>query len=410
MSVKKVIFHLLFLFLPLFLFSLEAEKDFVGEGKAKEFTEARKLAHIDVIRNALIYLISFKEYDNYKESLEKDFLIYENIRRYILGETEKVSEEKKKKWIANFRDSEGNLVLKLRAYVKLRELKNDFENWKKKFSSSSKSEVVTSSSSVASSLKEEDYSSVDISSITMLVFYNPKSPVILQNPEEETYAKWAVDNLNKEMASVGIQTFDLETMEKLSGEREILQQAETGNIGIGLLLAQKVFAELYAEVSPSVYYEGTKAHVILNVKVFVRTTGNLIGSIEKGGQMYDSPTVHASIKASMREASKKVKDELVNSIKKYVAKGRAYFVRLTGVENYKQASSFVQQVKKIDGVVSIKLKSGSKEDKTYDYDLQYKGSPSDFVDVALETLTQKPGFESLDLKQIRGNEIIFSLE
>jgi hypothetical protein len=30
--------------------------------------------------------------------------------------------------------------------------------------------------------------------------------------------------------------------------------------------------------------------------------------------------------------------------------------------------------------------------------------------MALETLTQKPGFESLDLKQIRGNEIIFSLE
>ena len=411
MQKSRITFLIIMLSLYSLLFSqkMDNEKDFVGEAKAKEFSEARKMALIDVVRRGLIYLAGENEYKSLKENIEKEFLSYENVRKYIVGETENVPENKKKKWISNYRDSEGNLILKLQAFVKLEVLKGDYDNWKMKFLNQASSELTGKVESVSSS-DSEDFSNVDISSITMLVFYNPKSPAILKNPEEEIYAKWAVEDINKEYATLGLQTFDLETMEKLSQEREILHQSEAGNVGIGLLLAERVFAELYTEVTPAVTYQGTKAHVILNVKVFVRTTGSLIANIEKGGQEYDSPSVNASIKASMKEATKKVKEELVLALKKYVGKGRFYFVRIMGINSYKQASTFVKQLEKIDGVVSVKLKSGSKSDRVYDYNVQYKGNPTELIDILLDTMPQKADFESFDLSEVRGNELIFTIE
>lgn len=412
------------------------EKDFIGEAKAKDFQDARREVYVDVVRNALKFAIGDGEYNANKESIEKDFLYYENVRKYIIGETEKAPKGKEKKWLKNNRDKDGFLVLRLQAYVKLDMLLKDYEFVKVKspvVSSSSVSSIsvvvnsqqpttattsnievirvdTTRSSSSIASQPTEDLSGVDISSITALVFYNPKAPFIVKNPEEEMYAKWAVENLNKELSGIGVQTFDLETMEKLSQEREILHQAEVGNVGIGLLLAERVFAELYAEVTPTVTYQGTRAHVILNVKVFVRTTGALIANIEKGGQEYDSPSLAASIKVSMREASRKVKDELIIALKRYVSRGRYYFVRIVGVDSYKQANTFVTELQKINGIVSVKLKSGSKTDRVYDYNVQYKGNPNELIDVLLNTMSQKAGFESFDLTQVRGNELIFSLD
>ncbi|MGC8771135.1 MAG: hypothetical protein ACP5Q5_07775 [Brevinematia bacterium] len=411
------------------------EKDFIGEAKAKDFQDARRDVYVDVVRNALKFAIGDREYNANKESIEKDFLYYENVRKYIIGETEKAPKGKEKKWLKNNRDKDGFLVLRLQAYVKLDMLLRDYEFVKVKspvVSSSSVNSIsivvssqqslpttqnievirvdTTRSSSSIANQPVEDLSGVDISSITALVFYNPKAPSIVKNPEEEMYAKWAVENLNKELSGIGVQTFDLETMEKLSQEREILHQAEVGNVGIGLLLAERVFAELYAEVSPTVTYQGTRAHVILNVKVFVRTTGALIANIEKGGQEYDSPSLAASIKVSMREASRKVREELIIALKRYVSRGRYYFVRLVGVDSYRQANTFVTELQKINGIVSVKLKSGSKTDRVYDYNVQYKGNPNELIDVLLNSMSQKAGFESFDLTQVRGNELIFSLD
>ncbi|MCX7821119.1 MAG: hypothetical protein N2258_05520 [Brevinematales bacterium] len=430
---KKVL--ILFLVFGIAYSQKVKEKDFIGEARAKDFQDARREVYVDVVRNALRFTIGDKEYNVNKETIEKEFLYYENVRKYIIGETEKAPKGKEKKWLKNNRDKDGFLVLRLQAYVKLDLLLRDYEFIKVKVSSiqsesfSSSPVIVVSSQqqtssqnievikvdtqlpkSSTSSQSSEDLSNVDISSITALVFYNPKAPSIVKNPEEEMYAKWAVENLNKELANIGLQTFDLETMEKLSQEREILHQAEVGNVGIGLLLAERVFAELYAEVTPTVTYQGTKAHVILNVKVFVRTTGALIANIEKGGQEYDSPSLAASIKVSMREATKKVREELIIALKRYVSRGRYYFVRIVGVDSYKQANTFVTQLQKINGVVSVKLKSGSKTDRVYDYNVQYKGNPNELIDVLLDTMSQKAGFESFDLTQVRGNELIFSLD
>ncbi len=391
-------------------------KDFTGEGKAPDFADARNAAYVDLIRRAVIFTIGENAFSKNRTAIEESYMSYVSARKFILGEGEKSQPGKEKKWLSTSRDSSGNLVLKLQAYVNLKKLQDDLstrglagqDTPARPEDTAVKTPVSDSPSSA--SPESADLSGVDVSALTFLVFYNSGDPAAKRDNEQQTYAKWAVDNLNRELASLDIQTFDVDTVEKLSRERALIQESTTGNVGIGLLLAQKVFAELYAEVSPAVSYEGTKGHAIVSIKVYVRTTGALIASIEKGGQQYDSVSLSASIKKSMKEAVQKAMPELAAGLKKYVNNGRFYFVRLSGVSSYRDASQFASAVAKLDGVVNMRIASGSRDDRVYDYSLQFRGNPTEAVDRLFSALEGRPGFEKFDLKQIRGNELIFTLE
>jgi hypothetical protein len=394
------------------------EKVFIGEGSAPEFSDARNNAYYDIMKKAAIFVLGEQKFNDNKSQLD-GLLSYPADRKYIFGETEKAPAEKQKKWLSNSRDANGNLALKLQATINIKKLKGDLEALSLKESAPASTPGLAGTPADLSQpaapqstavTNQVDLSGVDVSALSFLVYYNLNDPAIKNDGDQAAYSKWAVDNLNRELSALSVQTFDLDTVEKLVSERNLLHEASTGSLGVGLLLAQKVYAELYAEVTPAVTYEGNKANVIVNVKVFVRTTGALIASIEKGGQQYESVSLAASIKASMREAVRKIKDELVVSLRKYVNSGRFYFARLTGVSSYRDASKFASAAGKIEGVVNMTLKSGSKEEKVYDYSLQFKGNPTDAVDRLFEALSGVTGFEKLDLKQIRGNELTFTLE
>jgi len=366
------------------------------------------------MKNAIILLIGEEKVKNNLNNIEVKFLSYMNARKYVLGELQPTSPDKEKKWVENYRDSDGNLVLKLKAWVDLKKLKEDLKTELPTETSPSESAETqksdTSSKENVKSSSDESLKNVDLSSLTFLVYYNPANPIFKNNPEEENYAKWAVDWINRGLSSLGVKTFDLETLEKLVKERNLLQEANTGNIGVGLLLAQKVYAELYAEVSPVVTYDDKKVNVIINVKVFVRTTGALISTMDKGSGniVYEgSPTPY--IKGGMKKSSEKIIEELEITLKKYINSGRFYNITLTGVSSYRDASKFTTLASKIEGMININLKSGSKEDMVYIYDVQFKGTPSELVDKLFEVLEGKSGFEKFDLNNIRGNEITFSL-
>lgn len=391
--------------------ALPDDKDFIGEGSGADFSEARNNAYSDVMRLAVLSILGDGGYQKNSAEIEKSYLGYINARKYILGEMEKTVPEKQKKWVMNTRDGNGKLLLKLQAFVNLKKLSEDLSA--SGITPAPSAASLTQNPAVTAAKNPDnqtDLSGGDISSLTFLVYYNVNDPAIRNDPDQVTYSKWAVDLLNSGLAAQNIQTFDVDAMDKLASERNLLQESSAGNVGVGSLLAQKVYAELYAEISPAVNYQGNKANVILNVKVFVRTTGALIASLEKGGQQYESASLAASIKMSMREAAAKINQDLTASLKKYVSNGRFYFVRLSGVNSYRDASRFTTTVSKIDGVINATLKSGSKEDRVYDYSIQYRGNPNELVDRLFETMPDKPGFEKFDLKEIRGNELIFTLE
>ena len=412
--------------------SLPDEKDFISEGAGKEFADARIAAYIDFIKKAIIFTIGESAYSQNKASIEKSFFSYIPARKYVLGDVEATTPEKQKKWLSQNRDESGNLVLKLQAFANIKKLKTDLDQLGVKTSAgntgntsgnmttasttytsgndgSKTTDTISSTTENTTTTVKTDYSNIDLSSLTFVVFYNPKN---FKTDEDESYAKWAVDALNKQLANIGVQTFDLETMEKLAEEKKLMQESDSGSISMGQLIAQNLYAEIYAEVVPSVTYTGDKANVFFKVKVFVRTTGSLISTVERGGNRQGtmSSSLTGAIKVDMRIAASNCTEEISGSLKKYLGGGRFYNVSLSGVQTYRDASKFSTTVTKMEGLVNITLKSGSKADGIYEYSVQYKGNPTQFVDKVFEYLADKPGYEKFDMKQVKGNDLSFTLE
>lgn len=404
--------------------SVPDEMQFETTGTGKEFTDARPAAYVNMVTKAVIYLIGSDSYNKNKSGIDSLISPWTKARYYILGETT-AAPGKEKKWLGTSKDADGNMVIKMQAWVNLKKLKADLDGMGVSAPEQKTPDIVVKdgsssvvkldnggSSSSAPEIKiaqpEVDVSGVDISSLTFLVYYNPSDPSLQGSKEDIGYAKWCVDEFNKQLAGVGVKTFDVDTMEKLMKERNLMQEASTGSVGVGLLLAQQVYAEMYAEVAPSISYTGSKVTISLNIKIFIRTTGALVTTVVKGAEFNTAPNA-AGIKAAIKLATQKAMPDVVLSLKKYMNGGRFFNVRLAGVGGYNDARKFNQAVSKLPGVVNMNLKSGTKADAVYDYDIQFKGSPMDLVDRIFDGVADKPGYEKFDLREIRGNEITFTL-
>ncbi|MFN4217121.1 MAG: hypothetical protein ACK4HQ_06955 [Brevinematales bacterium] len=378
---------------------------FEGVGKAPEFAASRRMAYQDVMQKAIISIVGEKAYTAQKDRIDGQFLNTEvQFGSYIL----------QKEWTSTKRDENGDLILSLRATIATRKLRDDLQVGG--FLAGTSMPVV-SSSPVAPAMEppsvqpDVDLSSVDISGLSILIYYNSSALKKSTDADAERYARSAVQLLNKELLQQGIQVFDLESAEKIAQEKNLLQEEARGNVGLGLLLAQQVYAELYGEVTPTVTYRsGTTAHVILELKLFVRTGGRVIASIQKGGQEYDSSSLEASISASMRDSVKKVTAELVTYLKKYVDGGRFYTVRLIEVSSARDATTFASTVSKLEKVKSVKQTLYSRNDRTAEYEVQFQGTPNELMEIIFDGVTTRSGFESLDLSTLRGNELIFTMQ
>lgn len=385
--------------------SFPEKMTFEGVGKASEFAASRRMAYQDVMRKAIISIMGEKSYTTQKDKVDGQFLNTEaQFASYIL----------QKEWTSTKRDENGDLLLSLKATIATKKLRDDLEA--AGFLGGASKPVVASSPATPTaetpkSQPEVDLSSVDISGLSILIYYNSSALKQSADADAERYARRAVQLLNQELLQQGIQIFDLESAEKIAQEKNLLQEEARGNVGLGLLLAQQVYAELYGEVTPTVTYRnGTTAHVILDLKLYVRTGGRVIASIQKGGQEYDSVSLEASISASMRDSVKKVTAELITNLKKYVNGGRFYTVRLIEVGSARDATTFASTVSKLERVKSVKQTLYSKNDRTAEYEVQFQGSPNELMEIIFDGVTTKPGFESLDLSTLRGNELIFTMQ
>ncbi len=411
--------------------SFPVEKQFIGVGVGDGFQDSRINAFIDVIRKAIIFTIGDSAFQANRKQIEQNFFSYRQARNYVVGERKRAPKARQKRFIGNSRDEKGNTVLRMQAIIMTQKLKDDLASLGIGGSSVpavsnspvrrtapdgihhvNENESFSSDRPITDTPRNTgtDYSDVSLSSVSMLAYYDKSDPALKNDADQLTYAKWYISSLNSALAKQDMQIFDLGAVEKLASERTLIQEENAGSVGVGLLLAQKAHAELYAEIIPRVTYQGSSAKAGLTVKVYVRTTGKLVDSFDVGGVKYASQTLSTSIKMSMKDSVKRVMKKLLPALKKYVGSGRFYFVRLSGVSSYRDASKFSTTVKKVDGVIGVNLKSGSRADGVYDYFVQFKGNPTDLVDRLFEILPDQPGFESFDLTEIRGNELIFTLE
>lgn len=388
------------------------------------FPDAKDKAFAAIMEVAIRELIGESAFNANRGVIAPNFLSYVKGYKYVSDSS----------YVNRATDASGNMVLTIRGTVDMVALKAALQNagvsvgggntvsTSGNTTMNNTQTVVTSSStsgntsfatsttiaSSTSTTPDADLTGVDLTSLSFLVFYNPQNPNI-RDAEDRNYANTAVSYMNNRLTTVGVETFDPSAMSQLVDERNLLQQATTGSVGIGMLVAEQVQAELYAEVTPTLNYTGNRAQVALNVKVYVRTTGTLILNVDRGGQEYALVNKDASIKASMREAVDKIMVELSAALKKYVVGGRSYFIRLQGISNYRDASAFSTTIKSVPGVLNVTLKNYSNQDMTGDYIVKFAGNPLDLLDKIMMYLSDKPGFEYLDVQNVRGNEIFFSM-
>ncbi len=377
---------------------------FEGRGESQEFASSRRLAYQDVMRKALVKIMGEREYNTQKASVDGQFLATEaQFSPYIL----------QKEWTSTKRDENGNLILDLKATIATRKLREALvaAGFLSLAPSAPVAQTPAASPQPEPAKQEPDLSGVDISGLSMLIFYNPEALQKTGDADAQRYARRAIQLLNQEMLQSGVEVIDLEAAERVVKEKNLLQEEARGNVGLGLLIAQQVHAELYGEVTPTVSYRGgTTAHVILDFKLYVRTGGRVIASIQKGGQEYDSASLEASVTASMRDAAKKVSKDMLINLKKYVNDGRFYTVRLMELGSARDASTFASAVSKLERVKSVKQTLYSRNDRTAEFEIQFQGSPNELMEIIFDGVTTRPGFESLDLFTLRGNELIFTMQ
>lgn len=396
---------------------LPKEKEYTATGAAgSDFFDAKSYAYGAVLEDAIREILGDTTVDANYDTIESAFLSYYEGYKYIDDPD----------WVDRYTDSDGNMVLTLTATVLLDDLTTALGNYGLTGSGSSSTSSSTTGSSSSSSdlsstfdsMTEDDDDStsssssvslddVDVTSLSFLTFYDPDEV----DDDQEEYADILVSELNSALAALGLETYDEEAQETLIEERNLMQEVYGGSVGLAQLLAEEVGAELYAEITPTFSFSGNKAHVMMTVKVYVRTTGVLILESTKGGPQLAAQTgLAAAITASADAAVSKIMDELEPAIAEYVDGGRAYFMRLMNVESYRDASGFSTAVSAVDGVVSMKLDTYSADDMIADYNVKFDGNPMDLLDSTMMYLMDKSGFEYFDLVSVRGNELIFTMD
>jgi hypothetical protein len=391
---------------------LPAEQFFSATGVGATFQDARQDAYKKLLTEAAKVILG-NQFEANRPTLEQNYLSYVRGRQFIMGEQSSVEPDKQRKLSTLGQDGQGNTQIRLEAWVYMHNFRDAIERLGISASPATTTTTTTTTSpttttpvTTTTSSASEDLSGVDLSGMEMLVFYKSQG----LSSMDEQYSKVAVTALNRELSQqLGISIKDLETMERLASERALLQEEAEGTVGMGLLLANQVAAELYAEVWTTIGYSGTSGQAVLNVKIYARTTGDVIADLNIGGRQMDGRSRDASLRASIFDATDKIIKQITPALKRYADGGRVYFVRLTGVQNYADASRFSRAMNGIKGTVDVNLRSHSRNDMTSDYSVRFKGNPMALLDGVFDTLPSQPGFENLDLQNMRGNEIIFRL-
>lgn len=395
--------------------SMPAQMKFDAMGAGPVFQDARQDAFKRVLEKAAIHILGKDKFDANKSKLT--FLTYRRGRQFVMGTKTDVAPNKKYKLTPSGKDDGGNTLMKIDAWIYMHDLKNAIEERGLSTTTkpthtpqSTKDVKITFEDDTKTTTKptsdDGDLSDVDISAMQMLVFYKPKG----LTEEQKNFSKLAVKALNRGFGKLGLKIKDLETVETLAKEKALLIEESEGSVGLGLLLAQKIAAELYAEVWTTVGYSGNTAHATLHVKIFVRSTGDILTEVVQGGRRMDGSSRHASVLASLKDATTKAMKKIEPKLKKYVKDGRVYTISLLGVQSYGDASKFSRALKKVKGTVNVTLHSHSKSSMVSEYFVQFKGNPTDLLDSIFDTLPDQPGFEALDLDSKRGNELIFRLD
>ena len=152
------------------------------------------------------------------------------------------------------------------------------------------------------------------------------------------------------------------------------------------------------------------ANATFSCKIVDASTGALMGTKQYSQSGANVSPEGARSQAAMR-AGDGVSSTLIDQVLLYwqarANNGQDYIVKLYGVESYvRQGMRFLKALKGISGVTQAQRRTWDEALGRMEVDVTYKGGDVDELTFAIvEAVMDQPGFENIDMREAKGNNI-----
>ncbi len=239
--------------------------------------------------------------------------------------------------------------------------------------------------------------------------------------DEDVY-RTAVAAANDYLTSQNLPVVFQDQVEKLRRDQRTLTEDLQGeNVSVAQWLAQKLNADVYIEIDPVLRSEkrGAQwfAQANLTLNVFEPSTGQLLGSkaysqLDRSVGASDALAKINAVRIGVRRVMKDVVKLARDNMRRAVANGIRYELKLLGATDAAAAAGFV------DALKAAVLPSGAKavtevvahslSERGGTWYVYFYGAPEDFERLVERTAETVPGFEGLKLVLQRGKSFSFT--
>ena len=257
---------------------------------------------------------------------------------------------------------------------------------------------------------------------TVMVVYNPtvhgELPLNPENGNDFQLIKEGITVLSRAFLKRKFEVIDTEASLAMIKDTETMSEDNEGEFNeVVSEMANKYGAQYYVTFTVMASNkEGEKrseTKAIIDAKLFNVGSARLINQISgKGRKKYKKSTsgmdVFENMMIAIKQASKQVKDKLVNSLierlYEYAEDGAPLMLRVQ-TDKQKRNNPFKRMLKKMKGVTGIDVKSSSPNEMFIH--VYYKGTDIDelFMDLDERFYSDKRNFKGLELRQSQAGDV-----
>ncbi len=247
-------------------------------------------------------------------------------------------------------------------------------------------------------------------------WWDPGLPASQQRAVEDpsSAARIAENFINR-----GFSLVDRDMVAKLRSQEMMMMQDLMDNPDAMGDLARKAAEEYQAEVLiigtckvEPVSDTGGRytANAVFDCKMVNTSTGAMIGAKQYNQSGASVSPEGARSQAAMRAGdgvSSTLIDQVLQHWQAKANNGQDFIVKLYGVESYvQQGMRFLKALKGIAGVTQAQKRTWDEPLQRMEVDVTYKGGDVDDLTMAIvEAVMDQPGFENIDLRESKGNNI-----
>jgi len=232
----------------------------------------------------------------------------------------------------------------------------------------------------------------------------------LQNDED---LKLFIEMVNAELSRLGLNYIDLNRVIELSKKFSLIYEEKTGeSMSVAQLVAQEVKAPVYLEVDVNFdpkFVSGDYVDLATSatVKAYDSSTGKGLGVVPFSKEIKSGKGLNQTKTDAMKIAAKIGVNRILNYAENYFSSGISISVKVVGFKGIAGEKDFSTFLDSLPGVNSKKRKSIS--GSVAEYEINYKGGVSSFVDDLIDKASMDPKYSGIDVDQ-SGNLVIITIK